>query len=106
MASFPIRTAPELMDAEFEARWAARERISAPARAPLATILDRFVADGGPVAIAGLDVPGLDARGVAAAVTELDRADCVAVRDERVVFAYPFASAPTGFVTRFADGRE
>src|SRR5687768_3800021 len=98
MASFPIRTARELMDDEFEARWTARERIGAPARATLAAILDRFVADGGPIAIRDLGVAGLDARAVAGAIDELDRADCVALSDGRVVLAYPFASAPTGFV--------
>jgi hypothetical protein len=106
MASFPVRTARELMDDEFEARWAARERIGAPARATLAAILARFVAGGGPIAIRDLDVRGLDSRAVAGAIDELDRADCVAVSDGRVVLAYPFASAPTGFVTRLPDGRE
>ena len=39
MASFPIRTARELMDADFEARWSAREEIGAPARTTLAAML-------------------------------------------------------------------
>ena len=75
MASFPVRTARELMDEEFEARWTAREQIGAPARATLAAILDRFVAEGGPIAVGDLDVGGLDARAVAAAIDDLDRAD-------------------------------
>jgi len=106
MASFPIRPARELMDDEFEARWTARERIGASARATLAVILDRFVAEGGPIATRDLAVGGLDARAVAGAIDELDRADCVAVSDGRVVLAYPFASVPTGFVTQLPDGRE
>jgi hypothetical protein len=106
MAGFPVRTAAELMDADFEARWSARETIGGAARATLGAILDRFVTAGGPVPIRTLDVPALDTRAVDVAVAELDRADLVAVRDDAIVLAYPFASAPTGFVTRLADGSE
>ena len=106
MAGFPIRTAAELMDTDFEARWTARETIGGSARVTLGAILDRFVASGGPIAIGALDVPALDTDKVASAVAELDHADLVAVRDGAIVLAYPFASVPTGFVTRFADGAE
>ena len=40
------------MDASFDARWMDRARIGPAARATLRAILDGFVADGGPVAIA------------------------------------------------------
>ena len=46
-ASFPLRTAAELMaDADFEARWKERESIGPGARAALRDVLARFVADG------------------------------------------------------------
>jgi hypothetical protein len=64
------------------------------------------VTSGGPVPIRTLDVPTLDAATIGRAVAELDHADLVAVRDDAIVLAYPFSSAPTGFVTRFADGAE
>lgn len=99
MPTFPVRSAHELMDHDFEARWARRESIAPAARALLARILDRFVASGGPVP---LDALGADA----GAVAELDAADLVATRDGLVLLAYPFASAPTGFLVELPDGRE
>lgn len=93
-------------DADFEARWSERETIGATARTTLGAILDRFVSDGGPIAVSTFVVPGLDAPSVRSAVGELDRADLIATRDDQVVLAYPFASAPTGFVTRLANGAE
>ena len=106
MPSFPVKTARELMDAEFDARWTAREAIAVAARATLGAILDRFVAAGGPIHIAALatarDLVGLDVR---AAVAELDAADLVAVRDDRIVLAYPFASDRTDFVVDIGGGR-
>jgi hypothetical protein len=106
MTSFPIRTA-----AERRARGRADRFALAPARFEvgihqLGVVLDRFVADGGPIAIRTLEVPALATEATGQAVAELDRADLVAVRDDAIVLAYPFASAPTGFVTRFADGAE
>ena len=106
MPTFPIRSARDLMDAEFETRWAERETIGVSARATLASVLDRFVADGVPIPIDTLQVAGLSVETVEAAVAELDHADLVAVRHRHIVLAYPFASAPTGFVTRFANGAE
>ena len=106
MASFPVRTARELMDAEFDARWTEREAIGAAERATLGAILDRFVADGGPVAVHTLAVPGLTVDAIRRAVEELDRTDLIARRDDHVVLAYPFASTPTGFVTVLANGIE
>jgi hypothetical protein len=94
------------MDAEFDARWTEREAIGEHARATLAAVLDHFVVHGGPVAIPALAVEDLDAAEVRRAVNELDRADCLATRDDHVVLAYPFASTPTGFVARLADGAE
>ena len=96
--AFPLKSAAELMDASFDARWMERARISPAARATLRAILDGFVADGGPVAIAPL--------GNAAAVAELDERDLIYVADDRVMLAYPFAGTPTDFVTVLPGGRE
>jgi len=95
---FPRRTAAELMDASFLARWADRATLGPAARATLAEILDRFVADGAPIEIASLRDGG--------AVTELDERDLVYVSDGRVVLAYPWSGTPTAFVTVLADGRQ
>jgi hypothetical protein len=103
MATFPIRSARELMDADFHARWAAREAIGPGARALLARILDRFAAEGGPVA---LDALAGDRAAIDAAVAELDAADLVATREDRVLLAYPFASAPAGFAVTLPAARE
>ncbi len=105
MPAFPVKSASELMDAEFDARWSERESIGPNARSVLGEILDRFVADGGPISVASL---GHESRAdaVHAAVTELDAKDLIALRDGHVVLAYPFAAAPTGFVTQLASGVE
>lgn len=95
---FPRRTAAELMDATFLAKWADRATLGVAARAALAEVLDRFVADGAPVEIASLRH--------GAAVAELDDRDLVYVSDGRVVLAYPWSGTPTAFVTVLADGRE
>lgn len=97
--SFPRWAAADLMDATFLAKWADREAIGSAARAAPREILDRLVADGGPVDIATLGPP-------AAAVDELDARDLVYVSDGRVVLAYPWSGTPTPFVTVLANGRE
>jgi len=97
--SFPRRAAADLMDATFLAKWADREAIGSAARAALREILDRLVADGGPVDIATLG----HGRAV---VEELDARDLVYVSDETVVLAYPWSATPTAFVVVLADGRE
>jgi hypothetical protein len=104
MPTFPIRSARALLeDDDLRARWAARESIGRDARTVLAAILDQFVADGGPIAVETL---AHEPAALAAAIAELDGADLVAVRDGRVLLAYPFASAPVGFAVTLADGRE
>jgi hypothetical protein len=97
--SFPVRSAADLMDAAFLAKWTDRGAISAGARTALREILDRLVADGGPVDVASL------AAGVAA-VDELDTRDLIYVSAGRVVLAYPWSGTPTAFVTVLADGRQ
>ena len=83
---------------EFLAKWAERGQLGTGARAALAEILDRFVADGAPI-----ESPR-SAHG--ATVDELDERDLVYVTDGRVVLAYPWSGTPTAFVTVLADGRE
>ena len=98
--ALPIRTAAELMaDADFEARWRERESIGPPARAALRDILARFVADGGPIEVAGLPHQP-------EAIAELDARDLAYVQDGQVILAYPWSGTPTAFVMRLADGRQ
>jgi hypothetical protein len=95
---FPRRSAAELMDAAFLAKWCDRASVSLTARAALRVILDRLVADGGPVEIASLPDH--------AAVEELDARDLVYASDGWVVLAYPWSATPTPFVVVLDDGRE
>jgi hypothetical protein len=97
--AFPLRSAAELMDATFLAKWTARAALSAGARAALREILDRLLADGGPVPVASLAASRT-------AVDELDTRDLVYVSGDQVVLAYPWSGTPTAFVTVLADGRE
>lgn len=96
---FPVRTAAELMDATFLAKWTARGQLSAGARAALREILDRLVAEGRPVDVATLAAP-------VAAVDELDARDLVYVSGGQVVLAYPWSGTPTAFVVALPGGRE
>jgi Alkylmercury lyase len=99
-ASFPLRTAAELMaDADFEARWRGRESIGPAARAALRDVLARFVADGRPIDVTSLAHP-------AAVIEELDARDLIYVQDGRVILAYPWSGTPTAFAMRLSDGRE
>jgi hypothetical protein len=86
------------MDTEFRAKWADRGAIAPAARATLREILDHFVSDGRPIAVAALRD--------AAAVAELDARDLVYVSGGHVVLAYPWSGTPTAFVTVLAGGRE
>jgi len=97
-APFPRRTAAELMDASFLARWADRASLGAAARLALGEILDRLLSDGAPIAI--------DTLRHRAAVAELDERDLAYVSEGRVVLAYPWSGTPTAFTIVLADGRE
>jgi len=99
-ASFPLRTAAELMaDPDFEARWQERESIGTAARAALRDILARFVADSGPIEVASLTHP-------TAVLEELDARDLIYVQEGRVVLAYPWSGTPTAFAMQLSAGRE
>jgi hypothetical protein len=97
-APFPRRTAADLMDATFLAKWGDRAALSPAARAALREILDRFVADAATIEIATLRH--------GAAVAELDERDLVYVSDGHVVLAYPWSGTPTPFVTVLPGGHE
>lgn len=97
-APFPRRTAADLMDATFLAKWVDRAALSQAARTALREILDRFVADAATIEIATLRH--------GAAVAELDERDLVYVSDGHVVLAYPWSGTPTPFVTVLPGGRE
>jgi hypothetical protein len=99
-ASFPLRTAAELMaDADFEARWRERESIGPAARAALREVLARFAADGHPIDVATLPHP-------AAVIEELDARDLIYVQAGRVILAYPWSGTATAFALRLSGGRE
>jgi hypothetical protein len=105
---FPVKSAGELMDAEFLAKWMDRGAVSPLGRAVLGVILGRFAAEGrGPRVddVPGL-LPGRDAAGVREALVELDQRDLVLLQGGRVMLAYPFADAPTAFRAVLGDGAE
>jgi hypothetical protein len=94
---FDVRSAAELLDAEFIAKWRERRAINPRTRSVHRAILKRFIVGGGPVDAAELP---------AEAIARLDAKDLILVEDGRVRVAYPFSSAPTPFRVVSADGRE
>ena len=102
----PVRTAAEVMDAGFEARWA--ERQAARRDAVLQRILRIFLEHGGPISADALapTLPGRSPAEVEDALRRLDADDLVFLRDGRVELAYPFAAGPNAFAVILADGRE
>ena len=103
---FEIKRADELLDAEFLAKWQDRRALDPFAWKVLGTVLDRFVATGGPVKVERLAalLPGHDPGEVSAAVARLDEKDLVLVRDRQILLAYPFAGSATPFELRLSDG--
>jgi hypothetical protein len=105
---FEVKRAEELLDAEFIAKWEDRRAIDALARTVLHMILERFIAEGGPVkveAVAAL-FPGPDPAEIYRAIAQLDEKDLILVRDGQVMLAYPFSGTPTAFRVVLPDGRE
>ncbi|MGH7266868.1 MAG: organomercurial lyase [Candidatus Rokuibacteriota bacterium] len=102
----PIKTAAELVDAELEARWAARR---AERRADvLRHVLRRFAAEGGPVPVDAVcrAFPGRAPDTVRAELRDLDEKDFLVIREDRVELAYPFSGAATAFAVILPDGGE
>lgn len=106
--SFEIKSADELLDAEFIAKWQDRKAIDPLAREVLRAILDRFVVEGGPLGIEALSrhLQGRDPDEIREAVARLDQKDLILARNGKVVLAYPFAGTPTTFRVVLPDGRE
>lgn len=102
----PVRTASELMDAGFEARWA--ERHAARRDDVLQRILRLFLERGGPIAPDALAaaLPGRPPAEVGDALRRLDADDLVFLREGQVELAYPFAAGPNSFQVALEDGRE
>ena len=104
MASLEIRTAEELSDPAFEARWAARR--AARETDVLRRILLTFVERGGPIHVEEIVSAFPDRPSVLDALAALDADDLIRVRGGHVDVAYPFAAVPTAFVVRLQDGVE
>lgn len=106
--SFEIKSADELLDAEFIAKWQDRKAIDPLAREVLRVILDRFVVEGSPLGLEALSrhLQGRDPDEIREAVARLDQKDLILVQDGKVALAYPFAGRPTAFRVSLSDGRE
>jgi hypothetical protein len=105
---FDVKTAAELLDAGFLAKWEERRALDPLARTVLRTILDQFVASGGPVSfetVAAL-LREQDPARLSQAIARLDEKDLILVADEQVTLAYPFSGTPTAFKVVMPDGRE
>src|SRR2546425_453521 len=92
MASLEIRTAEELSDPAFEARWAARR--AARETDVLRGILLTFVERGGPIHVEEIVSAFPDRPSVLDALAALDADDLIRVQGAHVDVAYPFAAAP------------
>lgn len=106
--TLPIATAAALSGSELVASWLARraER-RGPQGAVMRAVFQRFVDEGGPVAVAAVEaaLPGHPPGAVRQALRDLDAADLLQLRDDRIEVAYPFASRPTPFEVWLPDGR-
>jgi hypothetical protein len=102
----PVRTATEVMDAGFEARWV--ERQAARRDEVFRRILRLFLERGGPIGADTLAaaLPRWSPAAVGEALRRLDADDLVFLSDGRIELAYPFAAGPNPFAVVLADGRE
>src|SRR2546422_9308191 len=98
MASLEIRTAEELSDPAFEARWAARR--AARETDVLRGILLTFVERGGPIHVEEIVSAFPDRPSVLDALAALDADDLIRVQGAHVDVAYPFAAGPPALVGR------
>ncbi len=99
-STFEVKRAEELLDAEFLAKWQERREIDPLSRSVLRAILDRFIAEGGPVKVS--EFPA-EARAV---IARLDEKDLILVEDGQIRVAYPFSGTRTAFVVVLPDGRQ
>jgi hypothetical protein len=96
-----IKTAAEIGEPETEARAAARR--AARETPVLRAVLRRFVDRGGPVRTADVRavLPDLPASVVDGALAALHADDLLVLQGDAIALAYPFSTAPTGFVARW-----
>jgi len=101
-----IKTADELIDAELEARWAARR--AARQTDVLREILRVFADRGRPVPLDAISARLSDRppEAVREALVTLDAEDLILLREGLVEIAYPFSAGPTPFVVRLAEEQE
>jgi hypothetical protein len=106
--AFVVKRADDLLDAEFTARWRDRQALDPLACTALGTILDRFLATGGPVKVddAVQLLPQHTHAEVTQAIRRLDEKDLVLLDGHQVTLAYPFASSPTAFRVLLPGRRE
>lgn len=106
--SFAVKTAEELLDAEFLAKWEDRQALDPVAWTVLETILRRFVDESNPVRVEELAalLGGQPLRQLSEAIAQLDEKDLILVQEGRVLLAYPFAGMPTPFKVMLPEGRE
>jgi hypothetical protein len=106
--SFEVRTADELLDAEFTGKWRDRAALDPLAREVLGVVLDGFIASEGSVGIETVvsRLADRDPAKVRGAIALLDEKDLLLARDGQVLLAYPFSGVPNAFRVVFPDGRE
>lgn len=100
-----IKTAEELVDHEFEARWAARRQ--GPQAEVLRWIVRAFIECGGPIAVTEVEAAFRESpAGVRGEVTALDTQDLIVIAEGKITLAYPFSAAPTPFTVALPDEGE
>ena len=100
-----IKTADEIGGLHSAEQRAARRALR---ESPLMrTLYALFAARGGPITLADIAAAhGQDGPALEQALGRLDDDDLIRLRDHAVDVAYPFSTAPTGFVVELGDGRE
>lgn len=102
-----IRTADELFDGQFAAKWADRRAVGLLGWEVFRHILGRFIDQGGPVGAETIALAFPEPReAVTRMLAVLDEKDLILVREGRVELAYPFSAFPTAFSVILPGGRE
>jgi Alkylmercury lyase len=101
-----IKTAEELVDGKFEARWT--ERRQGPQAEVLQWILRAFAERGGPILVSEVEAafPEWSPTAVRDELAALDEKDLILMAGDEIPLAYPFSATPTAFAVTFEDGRE
>ena len=100
-----IKTAEELVDRDFEARWAARRH--GPQAEVLRWIVRTLMARGRPIPVAEVEAAFPATRAaVRNEVMALDAQDLIVIVEGEITLAYPISAAPTPFAVSLQDGRE